>query len=519
MRSVQERILRGIAPALLALLALPITVQAAAAAASQALVARGKYVATEADCMSCHSAPGGQPYAGGYPLKSPFGIIYGPNITPDAETGIGSWSKADFEKALRLGVGKDGSYLYPAMPYENYTKMSAADLDSLWAYLQTLRPVHNIPPKNTLPFPLNVRPGLAVWQSLYFKPGPFRPEAGKDAEWNRGAYLVEVMGHCSQCHTPRNIAQAMETQHGLAGADIEGWYAPDISNDAESRISRWTTEQLAHFLKSGTMPHNAPAVGPMSEAVHDSLRYLKDADLQAIAVFLKDQPANVPETPNKATWAGNRRDAGKLVYDNNCSGCHQSNGKGIPGSVPALASDGSVTAAEPYNVIMALLEGFAPRGNWGAMGSFANVLSDDQIADVTNYVRTAWGNESIPNATPWGVATWRKTADAPKDESRQLLCPNLASDVIRPALDEGPAAIKRAASDSATLSKMIGDYRSARPQTSSAQVVEALSTAYCRAVASDGLSAAHMSAEIADFAQQVATSLNTAKTSGTKTTT
>ncbi len=473
--------------------------------ANAALIARGKYVAIEADCASCHSAPGGKPFAGGYPLKSPLGIIYGPNITTDRKTGIGGWTKAEFEKALRLGVSKDGSYLYPAMPYQDYTQMTAADMDALWAYMRTIPAVDYTPPKNTLSFPFTVRSGLAVWQSLYFKPGPFVPDPHQDAKWNRGKYLVDVMGHCSQCHTPRNIAQGFENQHALGGAQIEGWYAPDISGDADSAIHKYSVDQLATFLKSGVTPNNSRAVGPMQETVHDSLSKMNTADLRDIAIYLEAQPAIQPESATKVRWADDRGAAGREVYANNCSGCHQANGKGIAGSVPALAGDGAVTAREPYNVIMALLEGFAPHGSYGAMASFADHLSDDQIADVTNYVRTAWGNDATPNATPWGVSTWRhREAGAAKNESHQMLCPELASDIVQPALQEGPATLKRAASDTATLTKVIDDYRTARPKTSTAQMVEALSTAYCRAVGQENLSEALMSARVADFAQAVA---------------
>jgi mono/diheme cytochrome c family protein len=488
--------------------------QQAAPSPSSSAIARGKYVATEADCRSCHTAPGGKPYAGGYPLKSPFGTLYGPNITPDKQTGIGAWTRADFEKALRLGVGKDGSYLYPAMPYENYTKMTAADMDALWAYMRSVPAVNNTPPKNSMSFPFNIRTGIAVWQGVYFKPGPFVPDAQKNAQWNRGAYLVQVMGHCSQCHTPRNLAQAMEMQHSLGGATIEGWYAPDISGDAQSNLNKWTADELAKFLKTGVAPNNSKAVGPMQEAVHDSLRLMTDADLQAVAAYLKDQPPIEPESATRARWADTRQDGGKLQYENHCSSCHQSNGKGIAGSVPALAGDGAVTAREPYNIIMAVLQGFDPHGNYGAMASFADALTDEQIADVANYVRTAWGNDAVPNATPWAVATWRKTASAPKSESHQMLCPDLAGDVMQPALSAGPAALKLAAGDAAAMSKLVGDYRSARPKTSQGQVVEALSTAYCRAVAGDAVSEAVMSAEVADFAQRVAEALTKAKTSG-----
>jgi mono/diheme cytochrome c family protein len=322
------------------------------------------------------------------------------------------------------------------------------------------------------------------------------------------------MGHCNQCHTPRNLAQALEPQHALGGATIEGWYAPDISNDPGSQINHWSTDQLARFLKVGTTPDNAKVVGPMQEAVHTSLSKMTTADLRDIAVYLKDQPPiEKPEIPTKAYWAANRQADGKLVYENNCSGCHQGNGQGIQGTVPALANDGAVTAAEPYNVIMALLEGFAPHGSWGAMASFANTLNDDQIADVTNYVRTAWGNTAPANATPWGVSSWRKTADVAKNESHALLCPNLTSDVVQPALNAGPNALKMAASDGTEMSKLIGDYRTARPKTSTAELIEALSTAYCRVLAADRVSSATMSVELADFTQRVATAVNPRKTS------
>jgi mono/diheme cytochrome c family protein len=485
----------------------------AAPPGADALIERGKYVALEGDCNSCHTAPGGKPYAGGYPLKSPFGIIYGPNITQDVATGIGSWTKADFERALREGRSKDGSYLYPAMPYDAYTKMTAADMDALWAYMRSVPAVHNVPPKNTLPFPLTVRSGLAVWQGIYFKPGPFVADSKHDAEWNRGAYLVQALAHCSDCHTPRNIAQGPETQHLLAGAAISGWYAPDISNDGGSTLNRWSADQLAKFFKSGKLPGNVTAVGPMSEAVHDSLRFLKDSDLEAMAVYLKDQPNSArPVTAARVQWPPERLNAGKLVYENNCQSCHQANGMGIDGSVPALAHNDAVTAAQPYDVVMAMLEGFPPQGTWGAMGSFAKALTDEQIADVTNYVRTAWGNKAAPNATPWSVSSWRTNADVPSaTEAHGLLCPSLSTDVLQPALTAGSGALKQAAGDPTQMAKLVRDYRSARPQTSDAQLIEALSTAYCRAVASDKLSEARVSAKIADFAGRAATAIGSSK--------
>jgi mono/diheme cytochrome c family protein len=482
----------------------------ARAAANDALVARGRYVALAADCQSCHTAPDGQPFAGGAPLKSAFGTIYGSNITPDLETGIGHWSRADFERALRRGVRADGAYLYPAMPYLNYTRMSAADMDALWAYMRSIPAVQNTIPKNTLPFPLTIRSGLAAWQSLYFTPGPFTPVADKGASWNRGAYLVQALGHCDECHTPRNIAQGLEPQHQLTGAQIEGWYAPDISNDALSKVSGWSADQIAAFLKSGTMPGNVKTFGPMQEVVHDSLRYLTDQDLHAMALYLKDQQTQVtPQAPTPVKYQ--QLTAGKRVYQDNCSSCHQANGKGMGSTVPALAGNDAVTASEPYNVIMAVLEGFAPQGTWGAMGSFAGTLDDDQISAVTNYVRTAWGNAGLPNATPWSVGNWRKNAATPADQSHALLCPNLSAAVIQPALGVGAGALRQASTDPARMSMLVGNYRVAMPNASKADIVEALSTAYCRALADQHISQARVTAQLSDFAQRVAISLDDVK--------
>jgi mono/diheme cytochrome c family protein len=468
-----------------------------------ALVARGRYVALAADCAGCHSVPGGQPYAGGTPLKSPFGTLYGSNITPDVRTGIGSWTRTEFDRAMRLGIGKGEKYLYPAMPYDAYTKMTVADMDALWAYLHTVPAVSHEPPADTLPFPFTIRSGIAVWQRLYFTPGPFVADSARGPQWNRGAYLVQALAHCSDCHTPRNLAQGPEMQHLLGGADIEGWYAPDISGDAQSSLANLSVSQLTRFLKTGVLPDNAKAFGPMQEAVHDSLRFLAEPDLQAMARYLEEQPGTqTPETAGRAEWV--RAGAGRQVYENDCSSCHGDDGKGRPGSVPGLAGNASIAAGEPYNVISALLEGFDPQQSWGPMPAFAATLSDTQIADVTNYVRGAWNNGAAPNATPSMVSAWRRSADVPKDESHALLCPDLAAGVEKPALLAGTAALKQAASSRARMTELVASYRLARPDSSTTEVMDALSAAYCRAVATDPISATRMSAELMAFAQRVA---------------
>jgi mono/diheme cytochrome c family protein len=485
------------------LLAVALVVWLQSASATALAADRGLYVAQAADCGSCHTSPGGRPFAGGTALKTPFGTIYGSNITPDDSSGIGTWSEADFDRALRRGVRKDGSYLYPAMPYANYTKMTAEDMHALWTYMRGVAPVRQVVAKNTLPFPLSLRSSVLVWQSLYFKPGGFEPDRKESVPWNRGAYLVQALGHCDQCHTPRNAAQGLRADRELTGAEIEGWYAPDISGDAFSKLRELSEDDLARFFKTGTLPGNSKAAGPMQEVVHDSLSHLTDADVQAIVLYLKNQASTAAAgTPSPVKWP--RQAGATALYRTQCASCHQDDGKGITGTVPALAHNAAVSAAEPSNVIMAMLEGFPAQGSWGTMASFAQSLNDEQIADIANYVRTAWGNAAAPNATPWMVASWRKYAEAPQTGSRALLCPDLQAAAMKPALAAGSSLLRQAAADPGKMNELVHNYQAALPQASRGQVVEALSTAYCRMLADSTISQPRMSAQIADFAQRVA---------------
>jgi len=473
---------------------------------ADSLVERGEYVARAADCASCHTAPGGKLYAGGDQLKTIFGSIFGPNITPDVATGIGSWTKQDLVNVLRRGIRKDGSPLYPAMPYADYTKMTDDDVNSLWAYLRTIPAVHQeVPPAGkTFKFPFNIRAGMAAWQAIYFKPERWHPTTGKSAEWNRGNYLVTVLGHCGECHTPKNIAKAQETTYHLTGGQLEGWYAPDISNDPLSKVNKYSINDIATFLKTGNLPGNAKVFGPMEETIHDSLRYLTDSDLQAIALYLKQEPEPRSKAVERVTITPQSFAAGKALYENNCSSCHQSNGQGLPHQVPALAGNTAVTAAQPNDIVMAMLEGFGPSDTWGAMGSFKQ-LTDQQIADIANYVRMAWGNQAEPNAVAWSVGNWRRMADIPaKERQPDLICPLLAPKVAEPALKEPPDLLRRAATDPQALEQVVHTYVSATRNVSAADTVEALSSAYCRAVVAENIPTPISSAKVADFAQDVA---------------
>jgi mono/diheme cytochrome c family protein len=482
---------------------------AAKAEGIEPLVEQGRRLALAADCASCHSAPGGKPYAGGAALNSPFGKIYPPNVTPDPKTGIGTWTAADFEGALRRGVAKNGEALYPAMPYDHYTLMSDADIAALWAFMRSLPPVSQKAPPNTLPFPLNLRAGMTVWQAAFFKPGRYTPVEGKSVDWNRGAYLVEGPGHCGACHTPRNLAQASQSAKRLGGAKVEGWYAPDISNDPLSKLSGYSTDSLQRFLKTGRSPHNTIAIGGMRQVVHDSLSQLPDSDLHAMAVYLKDQPTDTRSAGAvHDSVLPERLATGKALYEDQCSTCHGLDGKGVNGGVPALAGNNGVTAREPNNVVSAMLEGFEPNGSYGAMASFATVLTDQQIADVANYVRSAWGNQAGRAASGWSVSRLRSLAQPSAEAGRAaLLCPALPGAVLQPALDLGSAALHQAASDTAEMKSLVHRYRAQRPKATQSQVIEALSTAYCRSVVADGAKLAGAGARVADFSQQVASVL------------
>jgi mono/diheme cytochrome c family protein len=495
----------------IALLGVALALGGGRAIAADPLVSQGEYVARAADCMSCHTEPGGKPFAGGDEIKTVFGSIYGPNITPDPRTGIGTWTKEDFTRALRRGIRKDGGLLYPAMPYIDYTKMTDEDLNALWAYLRTVPAVeHEVPPaEKTFKFPFNMRAGNAAWQAMFFKPERWKPVPGKSAAWNRGDYLVTVLGHCGECHTPKDVAKAPKSAYHLTGAQIEAWYAPDISNDPLSSIARFDVDQVARFLKTGALTNNTTAFGPMQETIHDSLSHLTDGDLHAIALYLKEQPRPASQRPENASVSPQSLANGKALYVDNCSSCHQLNGRGLRGQIPALDGNTAVTASQPNDAVMAILQGFGPNGTFGAMASFAQ-LSNQQIADLVNYIRTAWSNHAAPNAVAWSVGNWRAFADIPaKGRQPDLICPLLSPPVAKPALDIDPALLLKAANDSGALRKVVHEYDSSKPPTTTtAEAVEALSSAYCRAIVSEQASVAQSSAKIALFTQQLAVALS-----------
>ncbi|MDB5446510.1 MAG: cytochrome c [Phenylobacterium sp.] len=394
----------------------------AAQPATPELVQRGAYVATAADCVACHTAAGGVPYAGGRAFRLPFGTIYSPNITPDRDTGIGRWTDGDFLRAVHKGVDDEGRELYPAFPYTSYAAMSDADALAIKAYLFSLRPVRRAAPENALAFPFNQRPLMRVWKLLFMPRHGFQADAAKPADWNRGAYLVTALGHCGECHTPRNLLYGLKSGQALSGETIQGWSAWNITSDPAHGIGAWTNGELAAYLGQGYAPGRGAAGGPMKEAVDYSLAKLTPADLSAIAVYLHTVKASDrgPEiNPNPPTLAASTltdpprseraRGSGRELFAGACASCHAWNGQGQQTPIAALRGLPSVGDPAGLNVVQTVLRGSsvsAPEGH-AFMPAFGADYSDTEIAAVSNYVVEHFGGRA-GHVTPGDVAKARR---------------------------------------------------------------------------------------------------------------
>ena len=368
-------------------------------------VARGAYLARAGDCMACHTARGGAAYAGGRAILTPFGAIHSPNITPDNATGIGRWTADDFWRALHNGKGKNGTLLYPAFPYPDYTRVTRTDADAMFAYLRSLAPVRQENKSPQLRFPFNYRPLLIGWRALYFRPGVYRPEPAQNAEWNRGAYLVQGLGHCNACHTPRNLLGATESTGNLSGALIPmlNWYASSLTGGAEAGLGNWQVQDVTDLLKTGVSARGAVA-GPMAEVVRQSLQHLSQQDVRAMAVYLKSLPQNETTAADAESVLLDDEDRqtvarGAALYDKHCAECHQASGRGAAPAYPPLAGNRAVVLQSAVNPIRAVLHGGYPPSTAGnprpyGMPPFANVLNDQEVAAVLSYIRNEWGNHA-----------------------------------------------------------------------------------------------------------------------------
>jgi mono/diheme cytochrome c family protein len=357
-------------------------------------IERGRYLVVAADCAACHTVPDhGQPFAGGRPIETPFGNITSANITPDRDTGIGAWSDEDFDNALRKGIRPNGARLYPAMPYTAYTKMSQYDVLAIRAYLKTVAPVRNPVVTNTLPFPFDIRAAMRAWNWLYFTAGEYQPDPQKSPEWNRGAFLVQGPGHCTACHTPKSFLGGDKRSQYLRGSDVQGWFAPDLTNNDTTGLGRWSAQDVTAYLKTG---HNrvSAATGPMAEEITHSSSHMTDSDLAAIATYLKSLGTRTDHSTAVAT-SDPAMVAGGAIYRDQCSACHALDGHGVPQLFPSLADSAVVRSSDPSTLIRLVLRGArsvatAAEPTSPGMPSFGWQLDDAQVAAVATYIRNAW---------------------------------------------------------------------------------------------------------------------------------
>jgi mono/diheme cytochrome c family protein len=388
---------------------------ALAAAADGDIVARGKYLAQTADCAACHTAPGGT-LAGGRAFKSPFGTIYASNITPDRAVGVGDYTDDEWVSALREGVGRGGKHLYPAMPYTSYTQMSRQDALAIKAYIMTLPASSEAAPANDLRFPFSIRFLMVFWNYLYNPDHRFAPDGARDAAWNRGAYLAEALGHCQQCHTPRNFLQGLKTSEAYAGALQQGWMAYNITGDRQTGIGNWSEAELATYLSSGHTDNHGAASGPMAEAVSYSLRYLTADDANALAHYVKTIPAIKTAAAPPASHVA--EDAlGAHIFEGACVSCHQLNGTGTQSAYAALAGDHTAGDPAATNLVQMLISGGKISTAQGdlVMPAFGAGYTNAELAAVANYTVAHFGQQA-GHATAEMVGKARDAAPTRENE-------------------------------------------------------------------------------------------------------
>jgi mono/diheme cytochrome c family protein len=378
------------------------------------LVAQGAVLSAAGNCMLCHTEEGGAAYAGGYAVETPYGDIYGTNITPDEETGIGTWSEAAFLRSMHEGVDREGRHLYPAFPYTHYTRVTEDDVRAIYAYFMTREPVRAEAPAPEVPFPFTFRPLLAGWKLLFFEEGRFQPAAERDAEWNRGAYLAEGLGHCSACHTPRNALGDERQDRLYDGGEAEGWHGPALNDLAPGPVP-WTAEALMAYLREGHHPHHGLAAGPMAPITRE-LATIPEEDVAAMAVYFDDLTGLAEEAEVEAALAFAREreyevatlpeatrqaepGSGAAIFAGACASCHVTGSPVIPfGELTPLALTTAISGPDPRNLIHIILDGIQPPpGHAGLhMPGFAGVLDDRQILALAAYTR-----ERFSNRQPW----------------------------------------------------------------------------------------------------------------------
>ena len=367
-------------------------------------VARGAYLARVGNCMLCHTERGGPAYAGGRPLETPFGTVYSSNLTPDAETGIGNWSAAHFRRALHEGRSRDGRLLYPVFPYTHMTRVTDADADALFDYLRSLPPVARPDRQHRLRWPYGTQAALAVWRALYFQPEQQVEDTKRSPQWNRGAYLVQGLGHCGACHSARDVLGGQRDSMDLSGGLIpmQNWYAPSLASPTEAGVADWEVDEIAKLLLTGTAARGT-VLGPMAEVVLHSTQYLEPSDARAMAIYLKSLPQMPTDTDPREVPRASAAvlERGGKIYADRCASCHGEKGEGIRGAYPPLAGNRAVTLGATSNLVQVVLNGGFPPATHGnprpfGMPPFATVLSDADVAAVITYIRSSWQNRAAP---------------------------------------------------------------------------------------------------------------------------
>jgi mono/diheme cytochrome c family protein len=366
------------------------------------IIARGEYLAQAGDCVACHTAPGGKLFAGGHAMPTPFGTLFTSNVTPDKDTGIGKWTADQFYNMMHTGRSPDGGLLYPAMPFASYTKVTRADSDAIYAFMMSVPPVKQPNRPHDLKFPYNNRSLILGWRTLYFTEGEYKPDGTKSDEWNRGAYLVQGLGHCSMCHTAINALGGSSESKAFEGGLIpmQNWYAPSLTSNKEGGLGDWSIDEISDLLRTGVSARGA-VYGPMADVTYNSLQYMTEQDTRAMAVYLKSLGDHA--TPDRSPPSTTAPESsllltlGQSVYADKCASCHGKLGKGMPPHYPPLAGNQSIQMASAVNPIRMVLNGGYPPGTAGnpmpyGMPPFAQSLSDDEVAAVVTYIRVAWGN-------------------------------------------------------------------------------------------------------------------------------
>ena len=482
-----------------------------ARAADPGLIAHGKYLATAGDCEACHTATNGKPFAGGLYMNTPFGKIATPNITPDNDTGIGKITDDQFVRVFHEGIGMNGEHLYPVMPFPWYTKVTRDDALAIKAYLFSLAPEHAPTKPNLMPFPFNVRAALIGWDLVFLKDGEFKPDPKQSAQVNRGAYLVQGLEHCGECHNGNLLFGNSSVSHRLQGGPIDKWYAPNISSDKGEGIGKYSNEQLFRYLKTGSAPGMGVVVGPMAQTMHESLGKLTDDDLHDIVFYLKSTPPKEGYKKTEPVAGNTTLAANSESYLNYCASCHGQDGKGLGQAVPNLAGNGSVASGGPQTVMRVILGGATAQGSWSPMPAIGTRMTDQEVADATNYVRAAWGNGAPATAGAGLSAEIRKNTQTIMAMNLPDGCAKIADASMSKVISSADIqALLQTTNDQNIVEnsdKLIAKVKAGVPGAKQADIINSLTLGYCPVVASNtALTTQGQKSEMLDeFAERVYT--------------